>query len=215
MPPKLGAPTPSKEGNWFMRLPTWAKWAIGIVSAVILLAVGAAIGSSEEDDLKDEVASVKEERNNARSAQEVAETELADLESEHDLIIAKAEDEAEEIVGGAQTEARTLRGSVQKAKGELSAARGELSEVEGELGGAEERVAKSKIGDGVWKLEVDYVAGTYEAEGGPYCYWEKLSDPSGEFDSIITNENGESRQLLTIDSPYFSTNGCGTWTLVE
>jgi len=61
MPPKLGEPKPPREGNWFIRLPTWAKWTIGVVAALLLLGAGAAIGSGEEDELKDDIAALEAE----------------------------------------------------------------------------------------------------------------------------------------------------------
>jgi len=213
---EAGANPEPKQGNWWQRLPTWAKWAIGVVAAFLLMGVGAAIaGTGEEDELKDEVASLERSLADTEADRDDAVGEAAELLAEQDEAIEAAEEKADRIVGDARDEADSLGGAVADAKQELKATESQLSAVEGELGGAEERLAMSEITDGVWQLEVDYVAGTYRAPGGGGCYWEKLSSPSGEFDAIIANGGFEKNQILTIDSPYFSTSGCGTWELVE
>lgn len=215
MPPKLGEPKPPREGNWFTRLPTWAKWTIGVVAALLLLGAGAAIGSGEEDELKDDIAALEADLNRSEVERDAAEAKADELEAEQDDVIAEAEARADNIVGTAREEAASFEGSIERAEGRLHSAEGKLDNIRGEIGGEEERAAKSSISDGVWKAETDYIVGTYRARGGGGCYWEKLSDPSGEFNSIIANGGFEKNQILTVDSPYFSTSGCGTWELVE
>lgn len=213
---EAGANPEPEQRNWWQRLPTWAKWVIGVVAAFFLMGIGAAIaGGGEEDKLKDEISSLEQSLGETEAGRDEAESEASELEAEQTEAIEVAEEKAERIVGNARGEASSLSGDVADAKQELKSVQGELSAVEGELGGAEERLAMSEITDGVWQLEVDYVAGTYKAPGGGGCYWEKLSSPSGEFDAIIANGGFEKNQILTIDSAYFSTSGCGTWELVE
>lgn len=46
-PPGFGAPPkPGGDGNWWIRLPRWSKWTIGIVALLVI--VGAAVGDPEE-----------------------------------------------------------------------------------------------------------------------------------------------------------------------
>lgn len=73
-----------------------------------------------------------------------------------------------------------------------------------------QEVARSSFGDGTWQANVDFIPGTYEAAGGPDCYWAKLSGPSGQ-DDILDNGGFNPRQIVSIDSPYFQTSSCGTW----
>lgn len=68
--------------------------------------------------------------------------------------------------------------------------------------------------DGTFIIGVDVAPGTYGAPGGQFCYWERLSGFSGEFEDIIANGTGESGQVVTIadGDAGFETSGCGEWT---
>lgn len=203
--------------NWWQRLPTWAKWVIGVIGAFVLMGIGGAIvtGSNEEDSLKEEIATLEKDV-------EVAEDQADEEEERADKVIGqaaqiknRAEEEADRIVSDSKREANELLTTVNSTKGELESLEGELSDTEAELGGAEERVAKGTITDGTWKLEQDYLPGTYEAQGGGGCYWALLSSVGGGLEAIIENGGFNKHQILTIESPYFETRGCGTWHLVE
>jgi len=70
----------------------------------------------------------------------------------------------------------------------------------------------SAFSAGLYRVGTDIAAGRYHTSGGESCYWAKLrtSDPS----SYIDNRLHAGPQTVTVDSPYFSTDGCGTWTRV-
>lgn len=212
-------PAVSNSGwNRWNRLPTWAKWTIGIVGAFILMGIGGAIasGENEEDQLEEQIAVLEERVKVSGERADAAHREVAAIEGEVDTLTAQAEDKAEQIVEDAKSEASTLESSVSNTKQELESVEGELSETESELGGAEEKVAKGTITDGVWQIERDYLPGTYEAPGGGSCYWALLSSlGSGGVEGIIENGGFNKHQILTIESPYFETRACGTWKLVE
>lgn len=58
-------PNPAVRGSgwsWWNRLPTWAKWTIGVVGAFILMGIGGAIvsGESEDDKLEEQIAVLEE-----------------------------------------------------------------------------------------------------------------------------------------------------------
>jgi hypothetical protein len=58
--------------------------------------------------------------------------------------------------------------------------------------------------------------GTYYARSTDYCYWERLSGLSGDFDDIITNDIESGLHMVTIeaaDVAFDSDTDCGTWTL--
>lgn len=214
-------PNPA-EGNsgwsWWNRLPTWAKWTIGIVGAFILMAIGGAIasGEGEEDKLKEQIAVLEERVETSSERADAAHREVAAIEGEVDTLTAQAEDKAERIVKDAKSEANSLESSVSNTKQELESVKGELADTESQLGGAEEKVAKGSITDGVWQIEKDYLPGTYEAPGGGSCYWALLSSlGGGGVEDIIENGGFNEHQILTIESPYFETQSCGTWKLVE
>jgi septal ring factor EnvC (AmiA/AmiB activator) len=214
-------PNPAGSGpgwHWWNRLPTWAKWTIGIVGALLLLGIGGAIasGENEEDQLKERIEVLEERVEVSGEQADAADREVAAIEGEVDKLTAQAEDKAEQIVKDAKSEASSLESSVSSTKQELESVGDELSATESELGGAEERVAKGTITDGVWQIERDYLPGTYEAPGGGTCYWALLSSlGSGGVEGIIENGGFNKHQILTIESPYFETKSCGTWKLVE
>lgn len=71
------------------------------------------------------------------------------------------------------------------------------------------------IPQGRWVVGVHIEAGTYQAEGGDTCYWERLSGVSGEFDDLIANDlpSGSAIVEISPDDYAFNSSGCGEWTL--
>lgn len=73
-------------------------------------------------------------------------------------------------------------------------------------------------GDGEYLVGEDVKAGTYKTAGPADewgCYWERAKDASGEFDSIITNNNLGGQGRVTLNSgEHFKTNGCQEWKRV-
>jgi hypothetical protein len=92
----------------------------------------------------------------------------------------------------------------------------------GEIGsGVEVSVSvKPGVGDGMWLIGQDLPAGTYRSAGPtesvvPNCYWERLSDASGSFESILANGNASGPVSVTVSAgEYFQSNGCMPWVLV-
>ena len=214
-----------KKPNRWQRLPTWAKWTIGVVGAIFLMGIGGAIAESEnkEASLKDEIASLQSDARRAEAHASGAEAETQKIERELDSLTEEAKAKAKKIVEAAKKDAGSIEASTSDAQqelenveGEVETVEGELSATESELGGAEESVAKGTITDGTWRLEEDYLSGTYEAPGGGSCYWAMLSSVGGGgIEDIIENGGFNKHQILTIESPYFESSGCGTWTRVE
>lgn len=71
------------------------------------------------------------------------------------------------------------------------------------------------FGEGTYKVGEDIPAGTYRTRRNPdYCYWERLSGFSGEFQDIEANGLSTHHQVVTILSSDagFSTEDCGVWT---
>ncbi|CAA9371093.1 MAG: hypothetical protein AVDCRST_MAG47-1233 [uncultured Nocardioidaceae bacterium] len=66
-------------------------------------------------------------------------------------------------------------------------------------------------GDGIWIVGADLEPGTYVAEGGDWCLWQRLLAFTPEHDSII--KGGSSRRAtIGPDDVGFYTEGCGSWT---
>lgn len=75
--------------------------------------------------------------------------------------------------------------------------------------------ATSFSGDGEYLVGEDIAAGTYKtagADGSFGCYWERAKDASGEFGSIIANNNLEGPGRVTLNKgEYFKTSRCAEW----
>lgn len=73
------------------------------------------------------------------------------------------------------------------------------------------------IPQGMFLIGKDYPAGSYRTAGPadgalPSCYWERLSDATGEFDAIIANGNPVGPTTVTVSAgEYFNTMGCQEW----
>lgn len=78
--------------------------------------------------------------------------------------------------------------------------------------------ATSFSGEGEYVVGEDIKAGTYKtagADGGFGCYWERAKDASGEFGSIIANNNLNGPGRVTLNTgEYFKTNRCQEWKRV-
>jgi transposase-like protein len=194
-----------KKNPW-SKLPTWARWGLGILGALILLGIGAAIGSGEEDDLKAEVTELTAERDQAIE-------EVAAVVDRKEQILSAARSSAADIIGDARSERSAATGKLRRLRSEVSATQNELAQTESSLAGAEHEEALSTISDGTWQAETDFIPGTYRAPGGSNCYWATLN--SADPYDIASNENGTGPQIATIESPYFQTDGCGTWERIE
>ncbi|WP_405164282.1 hypothetical protein OG203_03950 [Nocardia sp. NBC_01499] len=78
----------------------------------------------------------------------------------------------------------------------------------------EAAAAKSSFGDGVWQVGQDIYPGTYRTSGGTDCYWERMSNLSGDSNSILANDIVTGPTVVTILSSDagFTSKDCGTWT---
>lgn len=74
---------------------------------------------------------------------------------------------------------------------------------------------RDQFGDGVWRVGVDIIAGTYRTEGGEFCYWERMKDFKAVFESIIANGNSAGPIVIQIEpgDAGFKAQGCGVWLI--
>jgi len=72
--------------------------------------------------------------------------------------------------------------------------------------------AASSFNDGLYQVRVAIQPGQYQTGGSDSCYWAKLS--TGDTNRVVVNHVGAGPQTVTVDSPYFESEGCGTWTKV-
>ena len=73
------------------------------------------------------------------------------------------------------------------------------------------------FGPGTYVVGSDIVPGTYEADGGPDCYWRRLGGFSAGFDELLAIENMTTIGQVIIEATDvgFDSVDCGTWTLVS
>ncbi|OIK01491.1 hypothetical protein [Streptomyces colonosanans] len=74
-------------------------------------------------------------------------------------------------------------------------------------------------GDGSYVVGKDIQPGTYRTadnSDSDGCYWERAKDASGEFDSILANDNVTGTSYVTVKASdkVFKTNGCKDWQTV-
>jgi hypothetical protein len=82
-------------------------------------------------------------------------------------------------------------------------------------GGQEPEQQEATFSDGTYQVGTDIQPGTYRTrEGSVGCYYERLSDFSGETNDIIANNNADAPAVVTIKptDAGFTSMGCGTWT---
>lgn len=87
--------------------------------------------------------------------------------------------------------------------------------VEGQGSAAGRADSRDGIGEGTFIVGDDITPGRYKAEAktGVLCYWARLKDDSGEFDSIIANNATRGKASVTIKESdgAFETSGCTPW----
>lgn len=73
------------------------------------------------------------------------------------------------------------------------------------------------FGPGTQMVDTDVQPGLYIATGVSFCYWERLSGVSGEFDDILANDNASDQAIVDIAASdvAFNSRGCGRWELYE
>ncbi len=80
-------------------------------------------------------------------------------------------------------------------------------------------VEQNPWGDGAFRVGLEIEPGTYRSLGTSQvgCYWERLKDFTGEFESIIANGFSDSQVIVTLNNADagFRSNDCGGWERIE
>lgn len=66
-------------------------------------------------------------------------------------------------------------------------------------------------GDGIWIVGEDVVPGTYTAEGGDLCMWQRLKAFTPDLDSVI-RMGGDPKVTVEAGDAAFLTTACGAWS---
>ena len=77
--------------------------------------------------------------------------------------------------------------------------------------------SKNSFGAGTYIVGTDMHPGTYRSSGDGDCYWERLKNFTGGFNSIIANDNTSHPTIVTIrgtDAGFHSAD-CGTWKKIS
>ena len=72
----------------------------------------------------------------------------------------------------------------------------------------------AKLVDGTWAVNDEIAPGLWQASKSDECYWERVSDFTSNFDSIIANEYEGGLAQISATDLGFNSSGCGTWTKV-
>lgn len=196
--------------------PVLALLIAAAVGAIIVVAITVPVlagKSSEIDDLNSSLDEEGTARAAAEADRDAAEETADQIQSKKNLIIHTAREKAKKLVGDAEEKRSKIEGDIDDAQANLDSTQSKLDSLQASLSQAQEVKAQSSFGDGTFQSGVDYLPGTYTAPGGSGCYWEKLNGPSGGgINNIIDNGGFNKNQIVSVDSPYFSSDGCGTWT---
>ncbi|MFC0453646.1 hypothetical protein [Rhodococcus jostii] len=120
---------------------------------------------------------------------------------------AAAMKKAQETQAAADQHAVTVNAQLDERKQQLDGREARLAPREADA-------ARSTFGSGLHRVGVDINPGTYRTTGSTYCYWERLSGTSGEFDDLIANDVPSGPSVVTIapSDAAFKSQDCGTWT---
>lgn len=197
-------PGPPVEARAWWKKKRWIV-PLGIVVLLIALVAVAPGGvpedrfqevEAERDDAEDRVAELQSELENVRE-------QLDEAEEEAETAIEQAREQVEE-------EQADRREELDQHASELDEREAALDEREAAIEEAERVEEQSTFGSGTYEVGVDVPSGTYRADGGSACYWEKLSNDADR--SILQNHLGSGQQVVTLEEGVlFRTQDCGTW----
>lgn len=126
-------------------------------------------------------------------------------------------DDREKEIGTREGELDDREGDLDERSEELDQREEDLDTREGEVTDLETEAEENSFpGSGTFLVGDEVSPGTYRSEDTSDCYWARLSGTDGSLDSIIANNFGGGRQIVTISGSdmAFETSGCGEWNRV-
>lgn len=194
---------------------TWRTWQAATGTGVALL-IGVGIGGVSGNQTAQDAES---ERDEARAAMEAAE-ERANAETARVDGLESAVFEAEQRANAAEEVARQeveaelapRVAEMDTRQAQLDAQAADLATREAALNATLAGLQASQFGDGVFQVGRDIQPGTYSnAPGVADCYYAELAADGAD---ILDNNIVNGPATVIIDSPFFESSGCGTWTKV-
>jgi hypothetical protein len=188
------APTPPPPSSPSRPAPPQPRhhrsWIVAgaIVAAALLVAIGVAIGALARNRV------VNDQRRRAVAAEKHVSSLQHDLAQKQSAI-----DEQQRQIARDREEEAGLRETIARQARAQQPPPSNASAV-------------TTFGDGLYQVRVAIRPGQYQTDGSDSCYWAKLS--TGDTNRVIDNHLGAGAQTVTIDSPYFESEGCGTWIKV-
>jgi hypothetical protein len=144
------------------------------------------------------------------------------------LVARNAVDQEKDRTSAAERHAASLEDRLANRDATIADQQGRITDFEQQQSSIEQREAEldrrekelarptgpnaATFGDGIYQSRVAIQPGEYRTEGTDACYWAKLS--TGDTNAIIENNLVAGPQTVTVDSPYFESENCGTWTKV-
>ncbi|MGH3519343.1 MAG: hypothetical protein ACRDQ7_18370 [Haloechinothrix sp.] len=180
-------------------------WVVGIIAA-FFVGIGVGAGGADPESLVDE--------------HPIVAARLAELDERDGELERRAVELAEQEVSGAsgvrqrEDDAASREKELDSRAAELDERESALDERQADLTAEEDAIAANTVpGSGIFVVGEDIEPGTYKTSGSSLCYYARLRDTSGDFDSIITNANVDGPATVTISSSdgAFETSGCADW----
>jgi len=208
------AVTPGRASWWRRPVPAVAVLAAVVVAAVVVtaLAVNLASTTSDLDALTEQLADTEAALDGARQDRDDLEGDLEALRKDLEEERERADTAEERAVETAAAELADERAALDARAAELDAKEADVVTREQQLDALVNGLRASEFGDGVHQVGRDIQPGRYHTEGsGRTCYYALLG-PDGR--DILDNNLVEGPATVVIDSPYFESSRCGTWTKV-
>ncbi|MGH3068945.1 MAG: hypothetical protein ACRDMI_10230 [Streptosporangiaceae bacterium] len=179
---------------------TWKYLAVGVVTLILGLVVGAAIQSQQTTAANNRVSALRPQLSTARQQLASAQTQMG----QDNAKVVTAQAKAQNAVNAADAAAHS------KYAGRMAAANALASRLKHE----QQVVSQSTISqDGVYVVGRDIPAGTYHTSGGSQCYYATLS--STDTSNIMDNNNFTGPETVDVSSAYaFQISGGCTWTKI-
>jgi hypothetical protein len=178
-------------------------------TAALLLVGLVGLAASRPKDLSTDVRMLRSDVTSARSQASNLQTQVAGFQSE-----VTADKSALQAAQANALNAYAL--ALATVKGQLASQTQALNQREQSLTGRERAVARAEgllhahsFSDGLFQVGKDIQPGTYHTTGAPDCYYALLG--SSDTGNIISNQLSAGPQTVVINSPWFDSEGCGTW----
>lgn len=212
-PPEQPEAAQPRRRWWKRPFPLWAVVAVAVVGIGIGGAAGTTSAQKAEDDrdeaiaerdeMADALSDTEGERDDALDRIDDLEDDVAAAERRADEALEDATAEVEEANAGRVAEMDARQAALDQRESELAGREAAVAEAEG-------RIEANSFGDGVFQVGADIQPGRYHTDGREGCYWAMLGADGRD---IIDNNISDGPQTIIIDSPFFESRRCGTWTL--